>query len=1316
MPSSPNGSPPPRFSETEAELRRLLSSRILLLDGAIGTQIQAHRLVEADYRGARFASHFKDLRNNNDILCLTRPQLVGDILRDYLEAGSDIVETNTFNATTIGQNDFFMPDPGGRRNQDFFQKTIEDRALGDLIVEINIAAARLARAAADEWSDRSGRRRFVAGSMGPLPVAASIVSDVERPEFRPVHFQQMVAAYGQQIRALIEGGVDLLLPETTFDTLNLKAAIFALEEVFDELDRRLPVLISVTFTDRAARTLSGQTIEAFWNSIAHARPLGVGLNCGTGAADMRPQIAELGGIAPVYISCYPNAGLPDALSETGFSETPEETTRELTALARDGLVNIVGGCCGTTPETIRKISEAVRDLPPRSLPEVPPLLRLSGQEAFTVTPESNFLMIGERTNITGSPRFARLIRENKLEEAVAVARQQVENGANIIDVNMDEGLIDSEAMMTRFLLLTGAEPDIARVPVMVDSSKWSVLEAGLRCLQGKGVVNSLSLKEGEEEFLSRARSVLRYGAAAVVMAFDEKGQAATYEDRIRICERAYRLLVDRAGFPPHDIIFDPNVLTVGTGIEEHARYAVDFIEATRWIRKNLPGAKVSGGISNISFSFRGNNPIREAMHAAFLYHAIQAGLSMGIVNAGMLEVYEEIQPDLLERVEDVLLDRRPDATERLVEFAESYHEDKGKRRETLSEAWREGSVEERLAHALVKGITDHIDSDTAEALALYKRPLKVIEGPLMAGMQHVGDLFGEGKMFLPQVVKSARVMKKAVAFLTPYLEAEKAADPNMRSAGRVVLATVKGDVHDIGKNIVGVVLACNNFEVIDLGVMVACETILERVRTENADIVGLSGLITPSLDEMMHVASEMERLGFQLPLLIGGATTSAAHTALRIAPRYHGPVVHVLDASRSVPVTTSLLSVEKRAGFLTQNEDRHCKLREKHRAGPRRQTVSLSEARSQAFRPDWSSYQPPKPAFLGCRRFSSEAAAVEPPLKIAAAPASYEAAFEPSALLPVALEELTGYIDWSPFFHAWELRGVWDPAAQTFKTRNPDAAEQAHRLHADALLLLQRILSDHAFHARGVFGFFPANADEDDILVWNSEERKEVRGVFHTLRQQVRKENDRGYYALSDFLAPCAAQRGSSPPDYLGAFVVGIHGAEKLAHHLENEEHDPYQAIMAKALADRFAEAFAEWLHHRARVAWGYESPDQLTRQELIQERYRGIRPAPGYPAQPDHSEKPQLFDLLEASSSTGVTLTESQAMYPGAAVCGLYFSHPESRYFAISDLQRDQIEDYARRKALSITEIERWLQPWLGYTTETAVRPCAGTPPTLPA
>ncbi|HUF61584.1 MAG TPA: methionine synthase [Verrucomicrobiales bacterium] len=1310
MPTPPNGSPAPKVSETEAVLRRLLSSRILLLDGAIGTQIQTYRLGEAGYRGARFASHFKDLRNNNDILCLTRPQLVETIHRDYLEAGCDIVETNTFNATTIGQNDFFMPEPKGRRDQDFFQRTIEDRALGDLIVELNIAAARLARAAADEWSERSGRRRFVAGSIGPLPVAASIVSDVERPEFRPVHFQQMVAAYGQQIRALIEGEVDLLLPETTFDTLNLKAAIFAMEKVFEGLGRRLPVLISVTFTDRAARTLSGQTIEAFWNSIAHARPLGVGLNCGTGAADMRPQIAELGGIAPVYISCYPNAGLPDALSETGFSETPEETTRELSALARDGLVNIVGGCCGTTPDTIRGIAEAVRDLPPRALPDVPALLRLSGQEACNVRPESNFLMIGERANITGSPRFARLIRENRLEEAVAVARQQVENGANLIDVNMDEGLIDSEAMMTRFLLLTGAEPDIARVPVMVDSSKWSVLEAGLRCLQGKGVVNSLSLKEGEEEFLSRARLVLRYGAAAVIMAFDEKGQAATYEERIRICERAYRILVDQAGFPPGDIIFDPNVLTVGTGIEEHARYAVDFIEATRWIRRNLPGAKVSGGISNISFSFRGNNPVREAMHAAFLYHAIQAGLSMGIVNAGMLEVYEEIQPDLLERVEDVLLDRRPDATERLVEFAEAYRDD-GKRRETVSEAWREGNVEQRLGHALVKGITDYIDIDTAEALALYERPLKVIEGPLMAGMQHVGDLFGEGKMFLPQVVKSARVMKKAVAFLTPYLEAEKAADPSMRSAGRVVLATVKGDVHDIGKNIVGVVLACNNFDVIDLGVMVACETILERVRAEKADIVGLSGLITPSLDEMMHVASEMERLGFQLPLLIGGATTSAAHTALRIAPCYRGPVVHVLDASRSAPVTTSLLSAGQREDFLRQNEERHRKLREQHQGSPRRATVSLSEARSKAFRPDWTSYHPPKPAFLGRRLFSSEAARPASPLELAAAPASYEAVFEPSVPVPVSLEELTSYIDWSPFFHAWELRGVWDPAAETFKTRNPEAAEQAQRLHRDALELLQRIRSEQAFRARGVFGFFPANADGDDILVWNSDERTGIRTVFHTLRQQLRKENDRGHYALSDFVAPRDACSASSPPDYLGAFVVGIHGAEELARHLENEEHDPYQAIMAKALADRFAEAFAELLHHRARVAWGYESPEQLTRQELIQERYRGIRPAPGYPAQPDHTEKSRLFDLLEASSSTGVTLTESQAMCPGAAVCGLYFSHPESRYFAVSDLQRDQIGDYARRKELPASEIEKWLQPWLGYNTE-PVRPLAGGPP----
>ncbi len=1251
----------------ESELRSELSRRILVLDGAMGTTIRGYDITEADARGERFAKAEKDIKNNGDLLHLTRPDVIGDIHRRFLEAGADIIETNTFSGTSLAQSEFFPAGDDSRKDPEYFQRVLEDKFLNDLAWEINFESAKMCRKWADEFTEKTGRKRYVAGAVGPMTVSLSQFPNPDDMAFRRITFDQAVQAYRHQIRALIEGGSDILLVETIFDTLNAKAALAAINDVFAADKLTLPIMISAAVGNGGETMISGQVGEAFLNAMRHVKPLSIGFNCALGPEQVRPHLAELSAKADTFVSAYPNAGLPDPMSPTGFPFVPEDMERLMGEFAAAGLLNIAGGCCGNTPDHIAAIARAVARHAPRAVPESKHEMQLSGSQPYNVRADSNFLMIGERTNVTGSPKFSKLVKEGKLDEALAVARQQVENGANVIDINFDEGLLDSEAMMTKFLLLIQAEPEITKVPIMVDSSKWSVIEAGLKCLQGKGIVNSISLKEGEEKFRESARAVLRYGAAAVVMAFDEQGQAADYDAKIRICERAYRILVDEVGFPPEDIIFDPNILTVATGIEEHNNYAVDFINATRWIKANLPHAKVSGGVSNISFSFRGNNVVREAMHSAFLYHAIKAGMDMGIVNAGMLEVYEEIPPELLEMVEDVLLNRREDSTERLVDYAERFKGVAGKKLEA-DLSWRETSVEERLKHALLKGLTDFIDEDTEEARLKYGAPLKVIEGPLMDGMSVVGDLFGEGKMFLPQVVKSARVMKKSVAWLQPYMEAEKAKrlaegrSTNEDAGGKtIVLATVKGDVHDIGKNIVGIVLACNNFEVIDMGVMVPCEKILAKAKEVNADIVGLSGLITPSLDEMMHVASEMERLGLKTPLLIGGATTSAVHTAIKIAPKYSGSVVHVLDASRSVPVATALLSDNQRAAYVEENEARHVKLREQFANRAKKPVLSLDAARANAVKTDWSALTPAVPEFLGTRVIKDQ-----------------------------SLRELAGYIDWTPFFHTWELRGVWLYNERRFKSSNPAVVEQAMKLHADALEWLERIIAEKRCIARGIYGFFPANSSGDDISIFTDESRAQVSHTFHTLRQQLDKSGKEANEALSDYVAPTGK-------DYLGGFVVGIHGADEFSDELKHAG-DDYGSIMVKAIADRFAEAFAELLHHRARVAWGYERPNEFNAEQLIKENYRGIRPAPGYPSQPDHTEKTILFDLLDASAQTGVTLTESMAMHPGSAVSGLYFSHPESHYFMISDLQKDQIEDYARRKDMTVAEMEKWLSPWLGY------------------
>lgn len=1240
-------------SDRARELERLLRERIVILDGAMGTMIQTYKLDEADFRGERFKDWPQDLKGNNDLLSLTQPHIIQAIHRQYLEAGADIIEANTFNSTSI---------------------SLADYKLQKLAYELNVAGARNARAAAEAvMAAQPGRVCFVAGALGPTGKTASLSPDVHNPAYRAITFDQLVEAYFEQTRGLLDGGVDLLLLETVFDSLNSKAALFAIDKYFDEAKRRVPVMVSFTITDLSGRTLSGQTVEAYWNSISHNKLLSVGINCALGPKEMRPFIEELSGIADVPVSAYPNAGLPNPMLPTGFPETPETLAPQLKEWAENGWLNIVGGCCGTTPAHIHALAEAVRGLPPRVPPKVEPGTRLSGLEPLTIRPEANFVNIGERTNVTGSPKFAKLILAGNYDAALAIAKQQVENGAQMIDVNMDEAMLDSEKAMTTFLNLVASEPDIARVPVMIDSSKWSVIETGLKCVQGKGVVNSISLKEGEEKFLHQAKLIRRYGAAVVVMAFDERGQADSFERKIEVCERSYRLLTQQADFPPQDIIFDPNVLTVATGIEEHNNYAADFIRTTKWIKGNLPFARVSGGISNVSFSFRGNNVVREAMHSAFLYHAVRAGLDMGIVNPGMLEVYEEVPKDLLELVEDVLLNRRPDATERLVKFAETI---KQKDEAVVAEEeWRKGTVEQRLSHALIKGIVDYIDQDTEEARQKYGRPLLVIEGPLMAGMNVVGDLFGSGRMFLPQVVKSARVMKKSVAYLFPFMEAEKAASGNHQPQGRIVMATVKGDVHDIGKNIVGVVLGCNNYEIIDLGVMVPAEKILQTAREKGAHIIGLSGLITPSLDEMMHVAKEMERQGFSLPLLIGGATTSKAHTAVRIAPSYSQPVIHVLDASRAVGVVGSLINPGLKPAFVENVRGEYDKLRAQHSAQTAKPLLTVEEARRRHTPIEWKEADVSKPAFTGVRVLSSDS---QSPIA--------------ESQLPMTVSELVPFIDWSPFFHTWELRG-----------RYPAILEkpEAKKLFEEAQELLDEIIRGNLLTVRGVYGFFPANSAGDDVELYTDDSRTRVLTTFHFLRQQMEKPGGQFNHCLADYVAPKAPRATSSNsqlPDYLGAFAVTAgFGVEELCRKFE-ADHDDYNSIMTKALADRLAEAFAELLHQRARKEWGYGQTENLAPDDLIREKYRGIRPAAGYPACPDHTEKWALWKLLDVEKNTGIKLTESCAMWPGASVSGLYFAHPESKYFAVGKIGRDQVLDYQRRKQMDLATVERWLGPYLNY------------------
>jgi 5-methyltetrahydrofolate--homocysteine methyltransferase len=1242
-----NSSPDPRTQRAQ-QLRALLRQRILFLDGAMGTMVQAERLSEKDVRGERFADHPKALGGNHDVLSITRPDVVRKVHDAFLDAGADIIETNTFSSTAVAQADY---------------------GLEGAIEELNIAAARVAREAADSWTARTPQKpRFVAGAIGPTNKTLSLSPNVEDPGFRAIDFDTMRAAYVEQAKALIEGGVDLLLAETVIDTLNLKACIVAMQEAFEQTGVELPIMLSVTVTDRSGRTLSGQTIEAFWISVAHARPLTVGVNCALGAADMRPYVASLSEISPAYITCYPNAGLPNAFGE--YDEKPETTASLLQEFARSGLVNVVGGCCGTTPEHVRAIVEQVEGIQPRRPPRVERrgISRFAGLEPLEIRPTEpgaavradRFVMIGERTNVTGSRRFANLIKAEDYDAALEVALQQVRNGANVIDINMDEGMLESEQAMERFLRLLAAEPEIARVPIMIDSSKWSVIERGLKWVQGKGIVNSLSLKEGEEDFLSKARTVQRFGAGLVVMAFDEQGQADTVERKVEICERAYRLLMEKLDFDPSDIIFDPNVLAIGTGLEEHSNYAVDFIEATRIIKERCPGVRVSGGISNLSFSFRGNDAVREAMHSVFLYHAIRAGLDMGIVNAGQLVVYEDIEPELLRHVDDVIFNRRPDATERLVELASRLRDTRREKKVDL--AWRDAPVEKRLAHALVHGMLDFIEEDTEEARAQLGRPLDVIEGPLMDGMKIVGDLFGSGKMFLPQVVKSARAMKRAVAYLEPYMDAEREAageTGKARGQGKVLLATVKGDVHDIGKNIVGVVLGCNSYEVVDLGVMVPAEKIFETAREQKVDVIGLSGLITPSLDEMAHVASEMERLGIELPLLIGGATTSRQHTAVKIAPRYHGPTVHVSDASRVTDVVARLLDPERRRELDASNRVEQARLREIYGGRRGRPLVSLEEARSKRPRLQWDGKAISQPSFVGER-----------------------------VLEDFPLRRLVPYIDWTFFFTAWELKGRFPKILQ-----HPKYGEAARELYEHGRSMLDQLVAQGRLRARGVYGFWPANADGDDIVVWADESRTTERMRFNMLRQQSQRNDGDALMCLADFVAPV----DSGLADHVGAFAVtaGI-GADDIVAELE-AQNDDYNAIIVKALADRFAEAFAEVLHQQARRDWGYGTEERLTNEELIAEAYRGIRPAFGYPACPDHTEKPKLFDLLGARR-VGLDLTESHAMTPAASVSGIYLAHPQCRYFTVGRLGRDQIEDYAARKGLSTTEVERWLGPNLGY------------------
>jgi len=1219
-----------------AKLESLLARRILVLDGAMGTMIQTYGLDERDYRGERFTGWPRDLKGHNDLLSLTQPGIIRAIHAAYLEAGADILETNSFNSTAVSLGDYGME---------------------SMVYELNHASARLARDVADEFERRGPDPRFVAGVLGPTNRTASLSPDVNDPGFRNIRFDELAATYAEAARGLLDGGADLLLIETIFDTLNAKAAIFAVEGLFESLGWRVPVMISGTITDASGRTLSGQTTEAFWNSVAHARPLSVGLNCALGAKQLRQYVQELSRVAPVLVSTHPNAGLPNEFGL--YDESPGSMAPVLREFAESGLVNLVGGCCGTTPEHIAAIAEAVRGLPPRRIPRIEPACRLSGLEPLSIGPDSLFVNVGERTNVTGSRKFARLVLAGEYDAAVEIARQQVESGAQMIDVNMDEGMLDSAQAMVKFLQLIAAEPDVSRVPVVLDSSKWSVIEAGLKCLQGKGVVNSISLKEGEEAFVHHARLVRRYGAAVIVMAFDEQGQADTVERKVEICRRSYRILTERVGFPASDIIFDPNIFAIGTGIEEHADYACNYIEATRRIKESLPHVLVSGGVSNVSFSFRGNDPVREAIHAVFLYHAIEAGMDMGIVNAGQLPIYSDIPAELLERVEDLVLNRRPDATDRLLAVADTVRGQAVSQSADLS--WRDAPVHERLAHALVEGIADYIIEDTEEARRLADRPIQVIEGPLMDGMNIVGDLFGAGKMFLPQVVKSARVMKKAVAHLVPYIEAERDTAA-ARTNGKVLLATVKGDVHDIGKNIVGVVLQCNNYEVIDLGVMVPCARILETARRERVDVVGLSGLITPSLEEMSFVAAELEREGFELPLLIGGATTSRVHTAVKIAPHYRGPTVHVLDASRAVGVTSHLLSETLHDEFVEGVRKEYGNLREQR--GQRQAAedrLPIADARRNRLSIDWSALRAPEP----CR----------PGLTV---------------LEDYPLEELVARIDWTPFFQTWELAGHY-PAILD----DPRVGAAATSLFRDAEALLERIVRDKRLTAKGVFGLFPADSTGDDITLYRDRDRAEPLAVVHTLRQQMRKPPGRPNLALADFVAP----RDAGVADYAGAFAVtaGI-GLESLVAEFELA-HDDYTAIMAKALADRLAEAFAERLHERVRTEfWGYVTGESLDNADLIREKYQGIRPAPGYPACPDHTEKRTLFELLGAEANAGITLTESCAMLPASSVSGWYFWRPEAHYFGVGKIGRDQVEDYARRKGLDVAVAERWLSSNLHY------------------
>lgn len=1232
--------------EIMAALKAAARERILVLDGAMGTQIQGLGFQEDHFRGDRFVGCACHQQGNNDLLILTQPKAIEEIHYKYAKAGADIIETNTFSSTSIAQADYGME---------------------DAVYELNRDGARLVRRAAIRAQQEDGKRRFVAGALGPTNRTASISPDVNNPGYRAVTFDDLRIAYGEQLRGLIDGGSDIILIETIFDTLNAKAAIFACEEIFIEKGIRLPVMISGTITDLSGRTLSGQTPTAFWHSVRHAKPFTVGLNCALGAAAMRPHLAELSDVAETFTCAYPNAGLPNAFGQ--YDESPDFMASQVADFAREGLVNVVGGCCGSTPEHIAAIAEAVGRHAPRQLPERKAFMRLSGLEPFTLTKDIPFVNVGERTNVTGSAKFRKLITAGDYAAALDVARDQVANGAQVIDINMDEGLIDSEKAMVEYLNLVAAEPDIAKVPVMIDSSKWEVIEAGLKCVQGKPIVNSISMKEGEEAFLHHARLCRAYGAAVVVMAFDEVGQADTKQRKVEICTRAYKLLTEQAGFAPEDIIFDPNVFAIATGIEEHDNYGVDFIEATREITQSLPGVHISGGVSNLSFSFRGNEPVREAMHAVFLYHAIQAGMDMGIVNAGQLAVYESIDPELRGACEDVVLNLQPKAggtaTERMLEIAERYKGQGGKEAKEKDLAWRELPVEKRLEHALVNGITEFIDADTEEARQAAERPLHVIEGPLMAGMNVVGDLFGAGKMFLPQVVKSARVMKQAVAVLLPYMEEEKRLNggEDRKSAGKILMATVKGDVHDIGKNIVGVVLACNNYEIVDLGVMVPAAKILETAKAENADIIGLSGLITPSLDEMAHVAAEMEREGFDIPLLIGGATTSRVHTAVKIHPRYeHGQAVYVTDASRAVGVVGALLSPEQKPGYIETVRAEYKKVAESHyRAEAEKQRLPLAKARDNHHKVDWANYTPPKPSFLGTRAFETW-----------------------------DLAELARYIDWTPFFQTWELKGRYPKILEDEKQ-----GEAARALFADAQAMLAKIIDEKWFRPRAVVGFWPANAVGDDVRLYADDIRKEELATFFTLRQQLTKRDGKPNMALSDFVAP----EGSGKSDYVGGFVVTA-GIEEVAIAERFERaNDDYNSILVKALADRFAEAFAERMHEYVRKElWGYTPDENYANDELIMEPYQGIRPAPGYPAQPDHTEKVTLFKLLDATNATGVELTESMAMWPGSSVSGLYFSHPESYYFGVAKVERDQVEDYARRKDMAVEEVERWLGPILNY------------------